>query len=486
MVGEEDCLTLNIFNKFDNSSTLKPVMFWVHGGGLSIGSSSEYGPTPLVKEGVLVVTINYRLGSLGFLTMGNDLAPGNLGIRDQIQALAWVNTLIHYFGGDPSKVTIFGESAGGMSTHALTLTPKAYNMFNAAIYESGTMLFFRQKYETSAPQRASAAVAEYFNCSSTNYDSEMLSCLQNVPHEALLAVTSEGVDIIPDIIFFPTVDKYSSDPVFPVDYLTAMKTGYFNKVPIMTGTMKNEGLLSVPEYDLNKDWEKEGPKNLFIQTSFNASEVTDDEILQAQLMKRFYTGKRGNLNDSIVEFYEMLTDSMFLSPDQKVAELASKYVPVYNYRLTYAGEQSLLPFYLGESLQLFDEQTIAKLKPVHADELFYLFDYGKIETEDDLQMRDIMVKYWTNFAKYGHPSPLMSDNITQWLPYSAEKNYMVLNLEPEMKQQVEKERMEFWQRVHWQPKEEEINENESILSTPFNFKLLMKPFNPILRLFSGY
>jgi len=277
--------------------------------------------------------------------------------------------------------------------------------------------------------------------------------------------------------------------VFPVDYLTAMKTGYFNKVPIMTGTMKNEGLLSVPEFDLEKDWEKEGPKTLFIQTSFNASEVTEDEILQAKMMKRFYTGKHGNLNDSIVEFYEMLTDSLFLSPDQKVAELASKFVPVYNYRFTYAGEQSLLPFYLGESLPLFDDQTIEALKPVHGDDIFYLFEsvYGKIGTEDDLRMRDILVKYWTNFAKYGHPSPLMSDNLTQWLPYSAQKNYMELNLQPEMKQQVEKERMEFWQRVHWQPKEDEIEEtNESILSTPFNFKVLMKPFNPILRLFSGY
>ena len=126
----------------------------------------------------VVVTINYRLGALGFLTMGNDLAPGNLGIRDQILALTWVKTLIHHFGGDPTRVTIFGESAGGMSSHALTMSPKAYDLFSAAIFESGTMLAVKEKYGYSRTHRGSLAVADYFNCSSSSYDQEMLGCLQ--------------------------------------------------------------------------------------------------------------------------------------------------------------------------------------------------------------------------------------------------------------------------------------------------------------------
>ena len=178
MVGEEDCLSLNIYNKVSDSSELKPVMFWIHGGAFRFGSGSQYDPSPLVKEDVLVVTINYRLGVLGFLTMGNDLAPGNLGLRDQMLALTWVKSHIHNFGGDPTKITIFGESAGGMSTHALTLSPKSKDLFSAAIHQSGTMFRLREKFGTSMPQRASSKIAKHFNCDSIGLDEDMLSCLQ--------------------------------------------------------------------------------------------------------------------------------------------------------------------------------------------------------------------------------------------------------------------------------------------------------------------
>ena len=130
MTGEEDCLSLNIFNKHTGSSDLKPVMFWIHGGAFIFGAGSHYDPSPLLKEDVLVVTVNYRLGPLGFLTMGNDLAPGNLGLRDQILALEWVKTLIHYYGGDPNRVTIFGESAGGWSVSQQVVRIKSFHFFN--------------------------------------------------------------------------------------------------------------------------------------------------------------------------------------------------------------------------------------------------------------------------------------------------------------------------------------------------------------------
>ncbi len=128
--GNEDCLNLNVFTKVTNSTSLKPVMFWIHGGDFLYGSAPPYDPTSLVKEDVIVVSINYRLGALGFLNFGNDLAPGNLGIRDQIQALRWVKMMIWYFGGDPNRITIFGESAGGMSCHAITMSPKAYGLIS--------------------------------------------------------------------------------------------------------------------------------------------------------------------------------------------------------------------------------------------------------------------------------------------------------------------------------------------------------------------
>ena len=105
-------------------------MVFIHGGAFVIGSSETYDPTPLVREDVIVVTLNYRLGALGFLHFGNDVAPGNLGLRDQIQALKWIKMMSIYFGGDSSKITIFGESAGAISCHALTMSPKAYGLIS--------------------------------------------------------------------------------------------------------------------------------------------------------------------------------------------------------------------------------------------------------------------------------------------------------------------------------------------------------------------
>lgn len=114
-------------------------MFWIHGGAFSFGSGNAflYGPDYLIPEGVVLVTMNYRLGPLGFLSVEDDEAPGNNGLKDQVLALKWVKENIAAFGGDPAKVTIFGQSAGAASVHLLMLSPMAKNLFRNAIAQSG-------------------------------------------------------------------------------------------------------------------------------------------------------------------------------------------------------------------------------------------------------------------------------------------------------------------------------------------------------------
>ncbi len=141
---DEDCLYLNVYTPAADGER-RPVMVWIHGGGFVIGSGSQpiYDGAPLTRRGdVVVVTVNYRLGPLGFLHLGDlcpdmDGAVGNAGIRDQIAALEWVNENIAAFGGDPENVTIFGESAGGMSVSTLLGAPSARGLFQRAIPQSG-------------------------------------------------------------------------------------------------------------------------------------------------------------------------------------------------------------------------------------------------------------------------------------------------------------------------------------------------------------
>uniref|UniRef100_A0A1Y1LSP7 Carboxylic ester hydrolase n=1 Tax=Photinus pyralis TaxID=7054 RepID=A0A1Y1LSP7_PHOPY len=131
IIGSEDCLYLNVYTPqiHCESMHLKPVMFWIHGGGFVRGSgnSDTYGPDFLITQDVVIVTINYRLGILGFLNFEDPSldVPGNAGLKDQVMGLKWVRENIANFGGDPSNVTIFGESAGAASVHLLMLSPLA-------------------------------------------------------------------------------------------------------------------------------------------------------------------------------------------------------------------------------------------------------------------------------------------------------------------------------------------------------------------------
>jgi bile salt-stimulated lipase len=138
--GDEDCLFLNVYSR--NLAGRRPVMVWIHGGSFTGGSgdNTTYGPEYYMVDDVVVVTINYRLGFLGFLSTGDAAAPGNWGLKDAVEALRWVQRNIARFGGDPDNVTIFGESAGSVIVHFLVLSELANGLFHKAISQSGMAL----------------------------------------------------------------------------------------------------------------------------------------------------------------------------------------------------------------------------------------------------------------------------------------------------------------------------------------------------------
>lgn len=138
--GSEDCLYLNVYTPSILPLILLPVMIFIHGGSFKSGSGNEeiYGPDFLVKNEVILVTINYRLGVFGFLSLQSKNIPGNAGMKDQVAALKWVKSNIENFGGDPNNITIFGESAGAASVSFHLISPLTKGLFKRAIIQSGS------------------------------------------------------------------------------------------------------------------------------------------------------------------------------------------------------------------------------------------------------------------------------------------------------------------------------------------------------------
>ncbi|KAG9342023.1 hypothetical protein JZ751_018341, partial [Albula glossodonta] len=186
----EDCLYLNVYTtvKPGQNKSL-PVMVWIHGGGFLMGGASLYDGSSLAAFGdVVVVIIQYRLGILGFLSTGDEQAPGNLGLLDQVSALQWVQDTIHSFGGNSESVTIFGESAGGVSIWLHVLSPLSSGLFHRAISQSGipNIPFFIQTDPRSSS--AALAVAQRAGCATTD-SATIMQCLRSKAAQEIEAAT---------------------------------------------------------------------------------------------------------------------------------------------------------------------------------------------------------------------------------------------------------------------------------------------------------
>ena len=225
----EDCLYLNVFTPATDGDP-RPGMVWIHGGGFTGGSSRDawYNGTSFAHKGVVVVTVAYRLGALGFLHLGADFpGSGNLGILDQVAALEWVRDNIGAFGGDPANVTIFGESAGGMSVATLLGTPSAAGLFHRAIPQSGAASFVQ-------PVDTASELAERMR---TAVGGDLSGAPAEKILEAQVRVIAESVEEAGlRLPFRPVVDG----DVLPRPPLDAVKGGDVSGVAIVTGTTRDE------------------------------------------------------------------------------------------------------------------------------------------------------------------------------------------------------------------------------------------------------
>ena len=321
-----------------------------------------------MDKNVIIVTVNYRLGPLGFLSLGNDMVPGNNGFRDQNLALKWVQENIEDFGGNPDSVTLFGESAGSYSVAVHLVSPLSKGLFQKAILQSGTTL--NPAWHTNTPERATQFgifYAEKLNC---HNESDILQCLQDKPLDEIMAET----DLMDKgVVWLDVVDANltTSDPVLPDYPESLLSSGQFHtNVEIIIGTTADEGVLFLAEEIKNSAWnelktklETEGPKMLLGKA--NVSEITDADLDKSKKIVEFYIKSFDNVNeDNLQSLVNMYTDAMFLYGTHKTVNyLLQNNVKVYQYLLSYQGQFSFT--------QLFG---LEPLGTAHADDLIYMWD----------------------------------------------------------------------------------------------------------------
>ncbi|XP_063218438.1 uncharacterized protein LOC134528616 [Bacillus rossius redtenbacheri] len=451
LVGDEDCLFLNVYTPQFVTTSPKPVMVWIHGGKFSMGSGNcnMFGPDFLVAQNVVVVTINYRLGALGFLYLEGADVTGNNGFRDQVMALKWVRDNIAQFGGDPGNVTIFGESAGGASVHYLTLSPLASGLLHRAIAQSGSVFIGGCNVPVGAANQRARRLARALGCSSED-PRQVAACLRSVPAEQLVADKAKARDnqelhgAILDQ-FFPSHET-GPEAFLPDSPRRLLESGLFSKVPFITGVTSAEGkvyfidtLLLTRLSDVDRNFTSVLPMEL----SDNLDVETCNEI--AKCVKKFYFGEKPLNKDTVAQFIDMQSDLEFVFPAHEAARRHAQWCqPAATF--AYLFDHSSAPGFAFMSTAVDQVPGV-----VHSGELPYLF-HGSIGRSfppgsPDAEMRSKMVKLWAQFARTGNPS---SDvvNVT-WTPVTTDKqSYLKINRGFKMETNMYRRRMQFWEDLY--------------------------------------
>ncbi|XP_069696461.1 esterase E4-like isoform X1 [Periplaneta americana] len=432
IVGDEDCLYLNVYTPrlpADGEATeLLPVMFWIHSGGWVAGSGSSdlYGPQYLLDKEIVLVTINYRLGPLGFLSTGDEVCPGNNGLKDQLAALRWVRDNIAAFGGNPNSVTIFGESAGGASVHHHVLSESSRGLFHRGISESGTATCMWALTAASTHKENREKLAAEMGCP-TQPSSELISCLRNVDAEKIIRSTPPLIDKDGGlhIPFGPVVESAvgEGDEMFisatPLEAI--LSTARQHLVPWMAGFTSGDGaILAARMYQrgtlikkLDEDFE-----NIIVNNFLSGSKETQTERTEtAKRIREFYFGDKPINKDTRKALAKMYTDVMLGIGTDSAVKLHSKAgATVYYYHFDYRGKNSFSSVFGG---------TNEDYGVCHMDELMYLFPQDHMfpnstKTKEDDEMVDIMTNIWTNFARTGNPTSEVC-NLVKWRPVSCTK-----------------------------------------------------------------
>ena len=387
---DEDCLYLNVWTPSIDDGVRRPVLVWIHGGAFRMGSGSNpsYDGARLAARGdVVVVSINYRLGLLGFLAHP-DLGA-NRGLLDQVAALEWVQREIASFGGDPSQVTIFGESAGGKSVECLLAMPAARGLFQRAIAQS--------TYEIPLSYEASAAAAEKIAATL----GVSVGGLRDVPVDDLVAAEASALGMAAGGGGGPVVDPETL-PVAPVDVLAR---GERSDVALLLGTTLDEAALFGGFLAPGEELDETTAASRIGQAIAGEASTVDlgEQALSVYRKVRESLGVDASLKSLVSS---ATTDKMFRQHSIRVAEAQSGHAPTYMYLFTWASPAAALGACHGIELPFVFGTFDAPLARLSGD------------TPEALALSSAVQDAWLSFARDGRPS---SPSLPSWPAYDGDR-----------------------------------------------------------------
>ena len=486
--GGEDCLYLNVYTKRLNQSVdgpllqeeedLFPVVVFLHGGAFVVGSceSMLYGPQVLLDRDIVLVGVNYRLGPFGWLSLENDEAPGNLGLHDQHLALLWVKENIEAFGGDPENVTLMGESAGAMSAMCHLVSPKSEGLFHKIIALSGppssTLLTNSRR-----PLNYALALAEKLGYDGQGDPADVLEFLQQQKAKDILkqSIMFLDWDYAHPMPWVPVNDSYAKDPFLPETFENAVSSGNFNKVPVVMGVCKDEGLiLSAPFYKNNKRWKvlRENWQGwaplLFLNKERDLQTSIDEDI--AKEIGEFYFGANVDVSElegddenlsKLTDMFSMAYFHAGFDEDSKL--LAKSGVDVFTFMLTHPPDFTLMDIFrlsLSQLSLMFTCRSLGfnpykkELGVCHGDILSYLFPMNApgfpkaVVSSQQVEVQTRLLDFVSSFAMTSQP---FFDGVQKdiWKKLNAEVGeYLNLGVGLKMERNLDFSKgLEFWKKI---------------------------------------
>ena len=417
---DEDCLYLNVWTAAGPDDRV-PVLVWIHGGGLSIGNGADitYDGTRLAQRGVVLVTINYRLGAFGYLAhplLGAESghgASGNYGLLDQVAALGWVQRNIAAFGGDPSRVTIFGESAGSWSVNQLMATPLARGLFHAAIGESGG----------GFGSRGGAAPRAEIESAGERFVEALLGDGAAPSLEAMRAASADAVQgVAPELVrSTANVDGW----VFPDTVYDTFAAGRQADVPVIVGSNADE------------------------MTMLGGAAGAETLEQYRETIRNEY----GEHADALLETFPAATDE-----EAQRARIASGTAATFGWEMrTWARMMETVssPAYLYFFSRVPPAPDADRYGAYHTAEIPYVFDnfgvsphpYANRDYSDtDRRLSDILASYWVNMAATGDPN---GEGLPEWPAYDPEADAALhVGDTITVERGIRKDRLDFFDRYY--------------------------------------